>query len=273
MRTSAASPSAVSDRWRRACSSGSSASARSWPSPSGSRPRRTSGNGSMANDESTEVVPAGRAAAVSGTAVERADAFQNPGLPPHRARVTDQDPKKAKRAERTIVGLFYLSIVGAVIAMASYFAFPIKPDDLGSVRLDNLLLGLGLSLALLAIGVGAVHWGKVLMVDHEGVDIRHPQRGDVKTCARAVEIMQLANGESAFGRRPLTRTSLIAAVAFLPFPALFLFRDLAPAYGTPAEAYSHTMWKTGSRLTKDPSGVPIKASDVTIGSVFHVIPE
>jgi ubiquinol-cytochrome c reductase iron-sulfur subunit len=27
------------------------------------------------------------------------------------------------------------------------------------------------------------------------------------------------------------------------------------------------------RLTRDPSGTPIKAADVTLGSVFHVIPE
>jgi ubiquinol-cytochrome c reductase iron-sulfur subunit len=33
------------------------------------------------------------------------------------------------------------------------------------------------------------------------------------------------------------------------------------------------MWKSGTRLAKDPTGIPIKASDVTIGSVFHVIPE
>ncbi|MGN6744399.1 MAG: cytochrome bc1 complex Rieske iron-sulfur subunit [Amnibacterium sp.] len=228
----------------------------------------------MANDESTtEVVPAGHVAASSGTAVERADAFVNPGMPPHRARVTDEDPRKAKRAERTIAALFYVSIVGAVFAMAAYFAFPIQANDLGSVRLNNLFLGLGLSLALLAIGVGAVHWGKVLMADHEGVDIRHAIRGDEKTRARAVEIMDLANQESGFGRRTLIRNSMIAAIAVLPFPAIFLFRDLAPANGTPAEAYSHTMWKKGSRLTRDPSGTPIKAADVTIGSVFHVIPE
>jgi ubiquinol-cytochrome c reductase iron-sulfur subunit len=228
----------------------------------------------MANEESTtEVVPAGHAAASSGTAVERADAFTNPGMPPHRARVTDRDPKKARRAERTIVALFYLSIVGAVFAMAAYFAFPIRTNDLASVRLNNLLLGLGLSLALLGIGVGAVHWGKTLMANHEGVDIRHPIRGDDKTRARAVEIFALANEESGFGRRTLIRNSLIAAVAVLPFPAIFLFRDLAPASGTPAEAYSHTMWRRGMRLTKDPSGVPIKAGDVTIGSVFHVIPQ
>ena len=33
------------------------------------------------------------------------------------------------------------------------------------------------------------------------------------------------------------------------------------------------MWAKGVRLTRDPSGTPIKASDVTLGSAFHVIPE
>jgi ubiquinol-cytochrome c reductase iron-sulfur subunit len=51
-----------------------------------------------------------------------------------------------------------------------------------------------------------------------------------------------------------------------------LFRDLAPA-DEPGELLRHTMWDKGVRLTRDPSGTPIKASDVTYGSAFHVIPE
>ncbi|MGN6444210.1 cytochrome bc1 complex Rieske iron-sulfur subunit [Amnibacterium sp.] len=230
----------------------------------------------MANDEmGTEVVPVGDhgAQASAGTAVERSDALRNPGLPPHRLRVTDKDPKAAKRAERIVVLLFYVSLVGSIFSMTAYFAFPIKPNDLGSVRLNNVLIGLGLAFALLAIGIAAVHWAKVLMVDQEGIDIRHPVHGTPQVQARAVEIFRTADRESGFNRRVLIRNGMIAAMAALPFPAIFLFRDLAPAAGTPAEAYSHTMWKQGTRLTKDPTGDPILASDVTIGSVFHVIPE
>jgi ubiquinol-cytochrome c reductase iron-sulfur subunit len=228
----------------------------------------------MANDESTDLVPTGHGTPANpGTLVERADALQNPGVPPHRLRVTDTDPKAAKRAERIIVLLFYVSVVGSVFSMAAYFGFPIKPNDLGSVRLNNVFIGLGLSFALLAVGVAAVHWGKVLMVDHEGIDIRHPVHGDVQTQARAVEIFRTADRESGFNRRVLIRNGMIAAFAALPFPAIFLFRDLAPAAGTPAEAYSYTLWKQGTRLTKDPTGDPILAADVTLGSVFHVIPE
>ncbi len=230
----------------------------------------------MANDESgTELVSSGAHGAPRdpGTAVERADALKNPGLPPHRLRMTDTDPKAAKRAERIIVALFYISLVGSVFAMTAYFAFPIKPNDLGSVRLNNVFIGLGLAFALIAIGVAAIHWSKVLMDDHEGIDLRHGVAGPAPVQARAVEIFRQADRESGFNRRVLIRNGMIAAIAALPFPAIFLFRDLAPAAGTPAEAYSHTLWKAGTRLTKDPTGDPILASDVTIGSVFHVIPD
>jgi len=230
----------------------------------------------MANDDSQDIVPSDGHVTTTrspGTAVERADALHNPGLPPHRLRVTDTDPKKATRAERIVVALFYVSIVGSIFAMAAYFAFPIKPNDLGSVRLNNVFIGIGLAFALLAVGVAAVHWAKTLMVDHEGIDVRHPVSGTPAVQARAVEIFRTADRESGFNRRVLIRNGMIAAFAALPFPAIFLFRDLGPAVGTPAEAYSHTMWKQGTRLTKDPTGDPIRASDVTIGSVFHVIPE
>jgi ubiquinol-cytochrome c reductase iron-sulfur subunit len=224
-------------------------------------------------DQHTDLVPAEAPEPSAGSAVERADAFQNPGLPPHRVRTTDIDPKAAKKAERVVVLLFFASIVGTFFAMTAYFAFPITTGDLASVRLNNLFLGIGIALALLSIGIGAVHWGKQLMDDHEGIDIRHPVRGPEHVRQRAVEIFDIANKESGFGRRPLIRNALFTALAALPFPAIFLFRDMGPASGTPAEAYSHTMWKKGTRLTIDPTGVPIKASDVTLGSVFHVIPE
>src|SRR5512141_2202278 len=115
--------------------------------------------------------------APAGTAVVTQDSIVNPGFPPHRPRVTDLDPKADRRAERSVYTLFYLSIVGSVFAIAAYMAFPINAEDPNSVRLNNLFIGLGLSLALLAIGIGAVHWGKALMFDHEGIDERHPVRG------------------------------------------------------------------------------------------------
>ena len=37
-----------------------------------------------------------------GLGVAVSDPVQNPGLPPHRARMTDKDPRAEKAAERTV---------------------------------------------------------------------------------------------------------------------------------------------------------------------------
>ncbi len=207
-----------------------------------------------------------------GTAVVASDDVQNPGFPPFRPRVADLYPAKEREQERRISGLFFVSIVGSVLAVAAYIAFPIIAGDIGSVRINNLLLGIGITLGLLGIGVGAVHWSKSLMEGHDLVEQRHGTRGTDATRAKAVDVFTLGNKESGFGRRSLIRNSLIGALVVTPLPAIVLFRDLAPATD-PVELLRHTLWAKGVRLTKDPSGTPIKASEVTLGSAFHVIPE
>jgi ubiquinol-cytochrome c reductase iron-sulfur subunit len=117
-----------------------------------------------------------------------------------------------------------------------------------------------------------VHWAKALMHGHDLVEERHETRGKPATRERAVEIFQQANEESGFGRRTLLRNSLIGALVLSPLPGIVIFRDLAPA-AEPHELIRHTMWQKDVRLTRDPDGTPIKASDVTVGSAFHVIPD
>jgi ubiquinol-cytochrome c reductase iron-sulfur subunit len=207
-----------------------------------------------------------------GAAIEQSDAFENPGLPPHRPRQTDLHPHKERRAERQVVGWFLVSMIGSVLAIVAYIALPITPGDMGSVRMNNLFLGLAIALALLSIGIGGMHWARQLMSGHEVVEERHHTRGSVASRERSVEIFRLGDEESGFSRRSLIRNTLIGAVALVPLPAIVLFRDLAPAEDA-VEAIAHTMWEPGMRLALDPSGTLIKASDVTIGSAFHVIPE
>jgi ubiquinol-cytochrome c reductase iron-sulfur subunit len=211
--------------------------------------------------------------AAPGTAVIPSETFENPGFPAHRARVTDTDPQAEKKAERQVYTFFYLSIVGSIFAIASYMAFPIEDGDTGALRLHTMMLGIGIVLALFGLGFGAVHWSKSLMANHEGIDQRHPVPGSDETRARAVEIFKEANEESGFGRRTLVRNTLLGALVAFPLPAVVLFRGWGPQDEDPVEALQHTMWKKGARLTLDPSGLPIKASDVTLGSAFHVIPE
>ncbi|WP_460510584.1 cytochrome bc1 complex Rieske iron-sulfur subunit [Frigoribacterium salinisoli] len=208
----------------------------------------------------------------AGTAVVTDDVFENPGEPPHRDRVTDKDPVAEKRAERQVSLFFFLSLVGTVGALAAYVAFPITSGDSGSVRLNNLFLGLGIALGLLSIGIGAVHWAKTLMPAREITEMRHSTRGSDETREKALEVFALGNQESGFGRRTLIRNSMIGALVAAPLPAVVLFRDLAPS-ADPNSVLRHTLWERGMHLTLDPSGARIKASDVTFGSAFHVIPE
>jgi ubiquinol-cytochrome c reductase iron-sulfur subunit len=205
----------------------------------------------------------------TGLATIAADAVVNPGMEPHRVRMTDKSVKHEKTAARQVAALFLASIAGSIFAIYAYFAFPLS-DDLGTVRNNTFFLGLGIVFGLFGIGIGAVHWAKTLMPDAEVSEERHQTRGSEEVRARALEIIKLADSESGFSRRKLIRRSLYGALALFPIPAIFFFGDLGP---DPKDSLRHTMWKAGTRLTKDPTGLPIKASDVTIGSVFHVIPD
>ncbi len=207
----------------------------------------------------------------AGLAVVPADKVSDPGLEPHRVRMTDKSKKHEKRAANQVFTWFLVSIIGSIAAIVFYFVFPISAD-LNTVRDNTFFVGVSIALGMLAIGFGAVHWAKTLMPDAEVAEARHQTRGSEETRARAVEIVNLANQESGFSRRKLIRRSLYGALALFPLPGLVLFKDMTTD-PNPTETLRHTMWKTGTRLTTDPTGTPIKAADLTLGSVFHVIPE
>jgi ubiquinol-cytochrome c reductase iron-sulfur subunit len=195
--------------------------------------------------------------------------------------MADTDPKAAKRAERQVASLFTLSMIGTLLLLVAYFAVKLEYDGLNFIetverlRLSNQLLGGGLAIALLGIGAGAVHWAKTLMPDHEISEMRHEIRPEADR-QDAEDIINTVIEETGIKRRPLIRNTLIGAIALAPVPAVFMFRDLEASGKTAnqlIEQLRHTMWDTGVRLTRDPSGTPIKAADVQIGSAFHVIPE
>lgn len=199
--------------------------------------------------------------------------FDNPGLPPHQNRMGDTDPAAAKRSERQVVVLFGISILGTIGFLVAYFAVPIG-DSVASIRTSNLLLGLGLFLGMFAIGVAAVHWAKTLMSDHERSEPRHPQRSSAEDRAAAVEVLKEGAADSGvgIGRRGLLKGAVVSAVALAPLSiAVPLIGEVGGDWNV--SKFRHTMWQRGRKLTKDPSGEPIKAADVTIGSVYHVIPE
>ncbi|MGP7961119.1 cytochrome bc1 complex Rieske iron-sulfur subunit [Sanguibacter sp. A247] len=197
--------------------------------------------------------------------------FEDPGLPEHRLRMGDTDPAANKRAERQVVLLFAVSVLGGIGALVAYFALPLGSDPM-SVRWATLGLGIGLALSLLGIGVGAVHWAKTLMSDHEVTEKRKPLASDQETRDAAIAALVDGARDSAIARRGVLKGAVLSAVAIFPLTiAVPLIGSVGGDWNI--SKFRHTIWRKGRRLALDPSGRPIKASDVTIGSVFHVIPD
>ncbi len=201
--------------------------------------------------------------------------FVDPGVPTgHRPRRADVDPKAANKAERQVAALFGLSVLGTVLAIYGYLTSDSSGGNLGAVQRTTMLMGVGISLAMFGVGTGAIHWAKTLMRDHDMVEERHALRSSDEARTGAIEVLKDGAKDSGIGvgRRGLIKGSLVTALLIAPLSLL------VPAVGNlggdwNVSQFKHTMWRKGTRLAKDPDGTPIKAADVTIGSVFHVIPE
>lgn len=215
----------------------------------------------------------------AGTEVERrapaGEPVADPGLPEPEARLTDTSERAERRAERQVAGMFTLASLLVLGSLVAYVALPIGigPEgiaDVERVRLSNVLLGGTLGLALLLIGIGAIHWARKLMTSHELVHERHVLRSDDETRAATYEDYEVGTEESGFGRRTMIRNSLIGALALLPLPAVVMLRDLGPR---PTGARKGTIWDAGVRVLKDRSFEPIRPADVDVGSLVVAMPE
>jgi ubiquinol-cytochrome c reductase iron-sulfur subunit len=197
-----------------------------------------------------------------------ADPVPDPGLEPHQPRLTDIDPKAARRAERQVATMFGVAALCVVASMVAYVALPLD-GDLSRILASNTAIGLSLGLALFLIGAGAVQWAKKLMPDVEIVQERHPMRADAETRTATIDAWQTGLAESGFGRRPLIRRSLLGAMLLLPLPAVVLLRDLGPL---PRDYRAHTIWREGVRVLQDVTFEPIRPSDLDIGQLVNAMP-
>jgi ubiquinol-cytochrome c reductase iron-sulfur subunit len=212
------------------------------------------------------------------TAIAKEDGgFPNPGLGPHVHRQADADPRAARRAEKIVAALFLVSVIGTAVFILAYFLVTpmnrnivAEPGTLQAVHWNTLITGLGLAVAVFFIGAAAVHWAKTLMPDGEQVEDRPALRGSAEDREEAAAIMLDGLEETGIARRPLIVTAAVAAVAVLPIAVLAPLSTLGPL---PGNKMHHTFWKSGMRITRDHDGTPIKASEVAMNSIFHVMPE
>jgi ubiquinol-cytochrome c reductase iron-sulfur subunit len=213
--------------------------------------------------------------------------FSNPGLPVHVPRAADLDDDAARRAEKQVTTLFGISILGTLLFIVLYFLIDVEETiyvpGIGVTSASNLALGVTLALALLGIGFGAIHWAKTLMPDHEMVEERHPLRATDESRDRVVNEMREGGNSSQLTRRPFLKYTLGGALGLFAVP---LVLQVAGSLGPmPQKSLSLTFWHGGPsgpgqepefrplRLMRDPENTPVRADEVTVGSVYHILPE
>ena len=200
--------------------------------------------------------------------------IKDPGLPAHQHRRSDTDEKYAKRAETQVAILFLLSALGTVLLIASYIFIPtdlfVFIPIMGTTNVHQVLLGLGMAIALFCIGAGLIHWAKNLMPDEEVIAQRHEFRSPDEDREEFVKTVKAGAGAAGLGRRPLIKRTLGLALGLSGLTPLLLLRDLGPL---PKAELTKTSWKAGTRLVTDPGDRPIKASDLEVGAVAQTLPE
>lgn len=199
---------------------------------------------------------------------------------PHHLRHTDTSPRAAKRAERQVAIMFVLSMLLTVAAIIAFVTIPsdvnIRVPGIGSPNALNFVLGVCIGLAVLLIGVAAIHWAKKLMTDVEVVQERHPAASDAADTAEAKAVFEAGVEQSGFAKYPIIRRTLIGAMALLPLPFVVMLRDLWPTPAdspSPTELLRETLWKKGERIVSDITYSPVKAIDIPVGGLVNAVPE
>jgi ubiquinol-cytochrome c reductase iron-sulfur subunit len=199
----------------------------------------------------------------------------------HRLRVTDTDPKAAKRAERQVASMFLLSVLFTILFVVSYIGIDktttIYIPVMGEVGALQVALGSTLGAAIFLIGAGAIQWAKKLMPDVEVVQQRHDQVSPEADTLEAAGQYERGKEESGFARYRMIRRTLIAAMALFPIPLVIMLRDLwVPTPDevgkSPADILSTTLWHDGMRIVSDGTYRPVRPEDLPVGGLISGVP-
>lgn len=161
-----------------------------------------------------------------------------------------------QRAYRAAVAAFVLAAAGGVTAAIAY-----------ATEQTDLLLGLGLAVALGGIGFGLVSWAKYLDLDEHAVQEREPLSmtpADVKAFEEEVELT----------RETVGRRKLLVGLLGLSFVSMIVgfvgpIGSLGPK---PRGERARTAWRPGSRLVTS-EGTPIESDLGRFDQLITVFPE
>lgn len=202
-----------------------------------------------------------------GDGQRHSDQPAQPAAHPAHAPLSERD---AVIAERKVASLFFLAVLGVLGFVVTFFAQEQEFGKPGNVYFTPLL-GVFMAMALGGVGAGTVLWAKLLMVDDEAVQERHPFGSAPDERAATAKALRQGLADTGLPRRKLLRNSLLlgaGSLALLPLPFLgFLGR-----FQNKERVLSTTSWVAGVRLIRQ-NGTPVKLGDLQIGGVESVFPD
>jgi ubiquinol-cytochrome c reductase iron-sulfur subunit len=187
----------------------------------------------------------------------------------NRLPVEAEYPQHAKNAEKFVAACFVLAFIAGCGFIAAYIGLEVHSVD--AVLRSNLALGLALSVALLALGLGSLIWVRHIMPDAEMAEERHPLRSTETDRVAFDDYFKEGTAASQFVKRPLIRRTLLLATLPLAVIPIVVLRDLGPLPGT---SLRHTVWSPGRRLLVYGTNQPLTPADFsTVGSAITIVPE
>ncbi len=215
---------------------------------------------------------------VSGSAGEASDVAHSGEHFQGKLPTEDPDPARSKRTEKIVAACFILAFIAGCGFIAAYVGLEVGSDRLGpgdnvvdAALRSNLALGTSLSVALLALGVGATLWVRQLMPNVEVVEERHELRSDPVDRQAFQEYFKEGAANSQFVKRPLVRRTLMLGTLPLLAAPLMLLRDLGPL---PGNSLRHTVWSPGRRLLVYGTNTPITPAEFNEpGSMITIVPD
>jgi ubiquinol-cytochrome c reductase iron-sulfur subunit len=207
----------------------------------------------------------------SGDAARDGDTGHGTEVEPAEERLPSEPdyPSHAENAEKVVAFSFVLAFIAGCGFIAAYIGLEVHSVD--AVFRSNLALGLSLSVALLALGLGALIWVRHIMPDAEVVEERHEMRSSDAERASFAEYFSEATGASQFVKRPLVRRTLMLATLPLAAIPIVALRDLGPLPGT---SLRHTVWSPGRRLLVYGTNTPITPAEFSApGGMITIVPD
>ncbi|MBA3488778.1 MAG: Rieske (2Fe-2S) protein [Longispora sp.] len=185
--------------------------------------------------------------------------------------------KDEKRVERRVIAWFLIAGLAATVFVVAFVAWPWEyKAGTGLDKWYTPILGASLGLALLAIGVAIVIWGKWLVPDEIAIQGRHNEVDTVEQKLTGANLMNQYD-ELNISRRPLLKGAIalsalpLGAAAIVPLGALI--KD--PHKGEPLmhTGFDAERFNEGQpiRLVRQ-DGTPVRPSEVSVGGQLTVFP-